>query len=551
MCFTDRYDKMIKKKDFTEGKGMRKIEKKDLAAALVFGLFIGIVNIFSHKVLEIDFYNEDLLKMEFKDFRWFFVGILLGTLCYMALLLINRNCNYQKSTGITFQRKCFWFTFALTMISWSLQLLANNPCFLMGDTTYIIEYGMGMAVQHPFLYVLFIAGGVHFFSGLTGSISWGLMLLTWVQILICALAASFIIYWLAKKGFSKTILTCLILYYSFLPIIGHYSISLVKDTLFGYFIALTSITFYEMIVTEKWLYHPRHILMLIISFVGTMAIRNNGFYIILVLLVIALILADLKSKILVSGFIIGCLLLNHDWSYGNLVQEKLGIPLQQVAYTLVKNENTAPEDIDVLENLFPLERWKESYSPMAVDTIKWSDDFNRYWLNNHEQLFMKTWRHMAKGNLKGYITAWLYQTYGIWNTIISANDSTMSAQSVFGPDPDYVYTLPKTGAQQQAAYIPILPEPLAVFIRNIFSYINYLGAGQCLWLTIACGWMSLSRKDKRGILIILPVLGVTGTLFLSTPLSTAFRYSFCYVITLPVILCVLNSCFHKQTTGEN
>ena len=29
----------------------------------------------------------------------------------------------------------------------------------MGDTNYIIEYGLGMAVQHPLYYVLFLIGG--------------------------------------------------------------------------------------------------------------------------------------------------------------------------------------------------------------------------------------------------------------------------------------------------------------------------------------------------------------------------------------------------------
>ena len=40
---------------------------------------------------------------------------------------------------------------------------------------------------------------------------------------------------------------------------------------------------------------------------------------------------------------------------------------------------------------------------MAVDTIKWSDDFNRYWLNDHEELFLKTWMHMARGYEKEYV----------------------------------------------------------------------------------------------------------------------------------------------------
>ncbi len=370
--------------------------------------------------------------------------------------------------------------------------------------------------------------------------------MTWVQIFLCALITSYIVYWVAKKGFHKAVVVCLALYYAFWPMIGHYNMSLVKDTPFGYFLALTAIVFYELITADKWLHRPANLLLFVVSFAGTMAVRNNGFYIILVLLLLALIFVDKKSKLLVSAALVGCVLLNRDLSYGNLAQEKLGIPIQQAAYTLVKSEDVSPEDIEVLECLFPVERWKESYSPMAVDTIKWSDDFNRYWLNDHEELFLKTWMHMARGHGKEYITAWLYQTYGVWCTTLTANNSS---QSVFGPDPDYMYALPKTGRREQASYIPILPNAVSAAVRKLFGYVNFFGAGHCLWLTVICGLMAVSLKDKGGIAILLPVLGVTGTLFLSTPLSTAFRYSFCYVIILPIMLCILNTCFHKEGTA--
>lgn len=388
--------------------------------------------------------------------------------------------------------------------------------------------------------------GVQLFAGLTNSISWALLLLTWVQVLICALAASYIVYWMAKKGFNRAVILCLALYYGLFPLIGHYNMTLIKDTFFGYFLTLTAIVFYEIITGDKWLFKPQNALLFVVSFVGTMAVRNNGFYIIVVLLALALIFTDRKSKLFLAAAMVGCILLNHDLSYGNLAQEKLGIPLQQVAYTLVKKEDVPPEDVKVLEYMFPAERWKECYTPMGVDNIKWSDDFNRYWLNDHEEMFMDTWAHMAKGNGKGYVTAWLYQTYGVWNTIFTATDKDMSAQTVFGPDPNYVYTMPKTGEYQQASYIPILPEPLRAVIHRLFGQLNYLGAGHCLWLTVIFGLMAVSLKDKGGIAIILPALGVTGTLLLSTPLSAAFRYSFCYVIALPVMLCIINSGFHRD-----
>ncbi len=518
---------------------MGKVQKKEWIAACGFGGVMGTANLFSRRILEIDVYSEELLRPEMSDFRWFVIGMLAGVACYLAFYYINARWDFRKGMALASGKTCFWITFALTMSSWSLQLLADNPCFLMGDTNYILEYGIGMAVQHPLLYVLFMDGGFQFFAGLTGSVSWGLLLMAWVQILLCSLVVSFVIFWLAEKGFNRVVTGCLILYYTFLPLIGHYNMSLVKDTWFGYFLLAATIAFYETAVTEKWLHKPGNFLLLVISFAGTMAIRNNGFYIILVLLIIALFLVDWKSRMFLTVTIAGVLFLNHFLSSGNLAQEKLGIPIQQAAYVLVKGEDVSPEDAEVLENIFPIERWRECYSPAAVDAIKWSDDFNRYWLNDNEKLFMKTWRHMARGHIKEYATAWLYQTYGLWNTMIMVSEGPWASQSIFSHDFDYVYTIRKTWKQEAAGYIPILPEVLAKLIRGSSRHIKYPGAGQCLWLTVMCGLAAVSLKDKRGILILLPVLGVTGTLFLSTPLSTAFRYSFCYVLNLPVMVCVI------------
>ena len=138
---------------------MGNVKKRDLIIALGFGIMMGMVNLFSHRILEIDFRSQELLEIQAGDLKWFLAGTLIGAACYMAVYLINSRWDLRKTKTPVAGKKAFWFTFALTMVSWSLQLLANNPCFLMGDTNYIIEYGLGMAVQHPLYYVLFLIGG--------------------------------------------------------------------------------------------------------------------------------------------------------------------------------------------------------------------------------------------------------------------------------------------------------------------------------------------------------------------------------------------------------
>ena len=105
--------------------------KREISSLLwALGSIWGWVNLFSHRILEIDFRSQELLEIQAGDLKWFLAGTLIGAVCYMAVYLINSRWDLRKTKTPVAGKKAFWFTFALTMVSWSLQLLANNPCFL-------------------------------------------------------------------------------------------------------------------------------------------------------------------------------------------------------------------------------------------------------------------------------------------------------------------------------------------------------------------------------------------------------------------------------------
>ena len=64
---------------------------------------------------------------------------------------------------------------------------------------------------------------------------------------------------------------------------------------------------------------------------------------------------------------------------------------------------------------------------------------------------------------------------------------------------------------------------------------RFLGSGPCLWLTVMACVVLYMKKRSRYMLLAAPLLLNTLTLLLSIPGSAVFRYSFSYVIILPVL----------------
>ena len=79
------------------GERYGKRKKRDLIIALGFGIMMGMVNLFSHRILEIDFRSQELLEIQAGDLKWFLAGTLIGAVCYMAVYLINSRWDLRKT----------------------------------------------------------------------------------------------------------------------------------------------------------------------------------------------------------------------------------------------------------------------------------------------------------------------------------------------------------------------------------------------------------------------------------------------------------------------
>ena len=85
--------------------------------------------------------------------------------------------------------------------------------------------------------------------------------------------------------------------------------------------------------------------------------------------------------------------------------------------------------------------------------------------------------------------------------------------------------------------------PLPLWLKAGLANVSYegshfIGTGLSLWIVLFLGLIWITQGRVSLLFALLPLLANTGTLLLSTPASAVFRYSFAYVLCLPVLLAV-------------
>ena len=523
-------------------------------ASIVFSLFWGFANLLSKKIIKVStgemvYQDMDLFRFKSQDIITICAGILVGLIIYFALslVLVNfKSYNEKKASS----RKLFVISFIMSFLWGGMQLLVLNPGCVMSDSVIIINGSLGLRHQHPMIYILYLAGIVRGIADITGSISIGMFVFSLIQLALCSLVIAYTICWLAQKGINRVWIILLVAYYSMFPLIGNYNITAIKDTVFAYLLVLVTISFYEIMATKgAWLSTKKNIVCFSGSFLGLSVIRNNGVYVCIVLLVILLFALPKHYKKLVGIYAIVFMVINTGISKtsNNMPMESLAIPIQQTAMAIVKSDNVTEQQKEIVSNMLPYDEWELYYLPFAVDTIKWNPNVNKDWLNANNDVFVRNWLEMLPKNFNYYVEAFLYQTFGLWNTDLIASDSRANyGQSRFVPDYLYVYTNSINGKQSPVTHKQIIPMKAEQFLNQIYWNANFLGGGQCFWIMIALCCIALSKKNFRTIWGMLPTIGVVGTLFISTPLSLAFRYTFFYVLLLPVFIFLLNINVSKE-----
>lgn len=506
--------------------------------SFIFGCILILMN---HINFDANIFPKQFINSFNFNFYFFIKAFLISVPIYIFIYLIfnilehikiKNNQNYNNINLI------YIITFLGIFISGLIFLITYYPGSGMTDTFDILTTPIGVAHKHPLFYNLAITVPYRVFNQLFNNMNLSFFLVGLLQLIFIDLVITFMIGWLYKTIKSKIATIILMVYFIFNPIIVNYNTAIVKDSIFSVMLLLMIPIIYSIIISKgNWMKSKKNILMMTIDLLLVTLVRNNGLLVVLFVLIM-LCLTYPKNFKCFGIILLIVIIINKSVGFipgikDSLFQEKVGVPIQQLAYVIYTNGSIKENDKEYLSNVFEIDAFKEKYHPYYVDMIKWDNNFNREYLNKTSSKFLKVWFNTLPNNFEAYVKSYLLTTYGSW-----APDNFENLQSRFLGFSDFEISnfTDFKDIEHQRIWPSTIQNTLESFYYNTTKY---LSAGICIWITIIIGLFLIYKRNYSHLLLITPIVAIWGTLMIATPLSTAFRYMVPFIYVMPFVLFIV------------
>lgn len=528
-------------------------KRKDIIFA-VFSIFTSLFSVLTIQLF-IPSINKDVveaLNVQFISIKnlFIFAGLVLFFFLFFRYMdTVLQKIKLCDTTGQETSPKIFWKAFISMMLVWGIWFWLYFPGAGMNDTINCI---MSFHNDNQTLvYQLLIYYGIHSLTELTHSMRTAYAVLTIAQMVLMALTISWAIQWLERKNVRRGYIRFITAYYALMPAVADYSITLVKDTLYGTCMLAAIPLLYEVVnrggesVKNRKVYCA-----LFIDLAGISVLRSYGKYI-AVIVVVMLVLVK-RNHIKSLCFILVLLsVLNAGINIGerNIIQndatfrEAIGVPLAQIGAVLSVGGVLSEQDREVIDSILPISEWKDSYRFSLVDPIKFHEDFNAKWLNDNKGKFINMWISVLKDNFPVCVKAYLCHTYGFWNLAPFNIVSTEYTQSYFtrinnntNDDSYWGEFCAVNHLYNNEIGQGTVKEKMDFVFKAAFVGNLALGSGVMFWI---CVWLLVELAAYRRYkicCIFLPALLNWGTMMAAAPTSLVYRYSFYLLLSLPVLL---------------
>ncbi len=510
---------------------MTKYKNSKYILVVLFSGLLGLSLSLSYLLTKNNFnYNFSIIKI----LLYWIVFSVLSFLVIKFFIYLLEKIKIKKN--IFKNQSLFIICFLSVFLSGILFLIVHYPGVGFNDTLYIIQDPVVSSTQHPLIYNLLLSYTYRFFNLIFNSANISYFCTSICQLLICSLIITYIIIWFNETIKNKFSVILLIIYFSLFPIISNYNVALIKDSLFGIVFLLYIPLLYTLINTNgKELNNTTYLLKLGSLFIITVLLRNNGLYVVVFTIICLMIvfrkyykkLGLILFTVIILSIVPGLFIKEE-----SLFQEKVGIPLQQLAYSVKYNEQSiSTKDKKYLNKLMSLDLMKEKYNPFNVDTIKWDPSFNRRYLNETKIEFIKVWFSISHKNFSNYIKSYLLATYNLWSI-----DKFNPLQSRF-LNIDFG-EIDKTKSRfKELQNTNILPNVINDKLIKYYEKTTvYFSNGILLFILLFINVFALLKKNKKILILSIPIIGVYLTLLISAPISYALRYMSSYLYSLPVLV---------------
>lgn len=482
-------------------------------------------------------------------------------LCYLLHYIKSQEKTVKAKTIKTPITVCK-ISFFMCLISWGVSFLVYYPGTTYNDVINGMMSPVASAGFQPFLYQAYIYymmkwGTIIFNSSITA-----FAIIAIIQIFFGSCVIAYCSYWLSVKGISKYMVYAFIIFFSYIPIFNNFSIAIVKDVPFAYAIMLyltvifDFINGYDLNRLQKVLY--------IISCFLIWFVRPNGKYVILIMSVMFLLYRKVNKKIkkLIVGTLVSIIVVNglsnsildHCLINSSLLpysdndvsmREMSSSFINQIAAVIYNDGNISEDDLIFLDNLCPIEVWKNGYRLSWVDPIKFDPEFDNNYLNSHKIEFIETWFSIFIKNPQICIRSYLIHTYGLWN--LSFNNLIDISQSIYtnvnnNTDPNSLWGeyLSSIDLQNKT----ILPEAIyqdlnQYYVQSCTFFIRLFSSGRMIWFILLYMLIFFIRSENKSYLLVFsPTIMLYGSELIADGMSYSYRYHLYMLFSLPLLIAI-------------
>ena len=428
------------------------------------------------------------------------------------------------------------------------------PGLFFGDTFSSFAQIMGwnpLSNHHPVAFTMMMAACIKI-AGLMGmGPSAGAALLTVFQMACVASMFGYLSIWVTSRlGVSSRWSWLLVAFFGLSRYCALYSVALWKDPLFSCCLVLVVTMLADAVMGKGSWSSVLRLLVFGALALGVMLLRNNGLYICAALFVALAIVAVLNRlgriapmepapRLAVSlglAFVTCLVITGPVYSAMGVVPseavESAGIPLAQMARVAALDGDMSESDRSYMNELLPLDRYKEVYRPSLIDPLKWNEDFNAEHLVDG---FWTHWASMLSRNPSIFFEAWELQTFGFWAPNVKGADGLPENFLMGAP-----YNLVADAEASAGVAFRNLLAPLGDSVDVVIGLSAWSISGAAVfWLLMFSAVLLVSHGRARFALPLLPFLLLYGTLFTASPIWYWPRYIVAAQFGLSVVLVVV------------
>lgn len=461
------------------------------------------------------------------------------------------NKKIKNITPISYKLS-FIIAFLVICLSWLVVLIIKYPGIIYPDTLNQIIQSFGdrpLNNMNPLFHTLLIKTFYDISLSFTNNINVATFIVSLVQLVFCTCIYAYVCKYIYKRTNNIYFYITTLLFYGYISYNVFYNVSISKDAMYTVFTALF-ICMIDNLCNEP---SNKNIILFVITGILYSLLRNNGFYSLIVVTFVIIVLCikfnfkkititiilTLILTSVIRGPIYSAIIVSSNKQYvennPNIKSPSFVgsflfvVPFQQIANVVVHDRELNEKEEWLIEEYIPFERIKEVYNPILIDPLY--SEIEKYCkptrLNIPKIEYFKLWVELFLKYPLDYLEAYVNMNkyYFYPNKYIENMYYTSIYPNEYGIK--YIDNNETLVNKIQTSYSNQKKIPL---VSSLFS------PGTVVFILLIGLYYCLLKKNKTSFISMFHLLVNFLILMAFVPLNDEFRYIYPVVACLPLII---------------